>query len=78
MVNDVDVSSTLGTGDNITCGSVVLIVTARPPDAPLVLPPASVAFAVMVWSPSLKAELVIDQLPPVAVALPKEVVPLVS
>jgi hypothetical protein len=54
------------------------MVTASPDDADEVLPAASVALAVTVWLPEDSVDEVIDQLPPVAVAVPSEVVPSVS
>ena len=60
-------------------GAVVSIVTASPVDATLTLPARSVCFAVSVWAPLARIELVIVQLPdPSAVAVPSTVVPLVS
>src|ERR1700710_2077682 len=59
-------------------GAVVSIVTPRPDDATEPLPAGSVAFAVRVWGPAVSVELVIDQSPPVATAVPSTVVPSVS
>ena len=64
--------------DNGAVGAVVSIETDRPDDAVDVLPAVSVDLAVIVWPPSASAEAVIDQLPPVAVAVPNTVVPSVS
>lgn len=44
----------------------------------LILPAASVALAFMVWLASVSCELMIDQLPPVAMAVPNTVAPSVS
>jgi hypothetical protein len=59
-------------------GAVVSIVTASGDDAADTLPAASTAFAVNVWLPSASVPAVIDQVPPVAVAVPSTVVPFVS
>src|ERR1700682_41151 len=61
-----------------TVGAVISIWTARPEDDGPTLPATSVAVAEMVWLPSLSAVLVIDQLPPLATALPSTVAPSVS
>src|SRR5579859_3036145 len=59
-------------------GAAVSIVTAKPEEATETLPAVSVALAVTVWEPDDSVEDVIDQLPPVAVAVPSTVVPSVS
>src|SRR5260221_1268072 len=59
--------------------AVVSIVTASPADAALVLPAMSVCLAVRVWLPLVSVALVIDRLPEAsAIAVPSDVVPLVS
>ena len=63
----------------VVVGAVLSMVTAKVDDATEVLPAASVALTVRVWLPSLKVEEVMLQLPePSAVAVPNNVVPLVS
>src|SRR3569833_2125879 len=59
-------------------GAAASIVRLRSEDAEETLLAASVALAVTVWSPAESADDVIDQLPPVAVAVPSTVVPSVS
>ena len=56
-------------------GAAVSMVTGRGVEATEVLPAASLAVAVMERTPSLRAELVMDQLPAVAVVVPMEVTP---
>lgn len=56
----------------------MLSIVMPKPDEVTLLPAVSVALAVMVCEPELKIELVIDQLPPVATAVPNMVVPLES
>ena len=58
-------------------GAVVSIFTLKGEDAALVAGP-TVAFTVILWVPSDNVELVILQVPPVAVADPSTVVPSVS
>jgi hypothetical protein len=62
----------------VIVGAVVSMVTASPADAAPTLPAVSVALAVSVWAPCPSVFEVIDQLPPVAVAVPSTVVPSVS
>ena len=63
----------------VTVGAVVSTVTASEDEATDVLPAASVAVAVRGWLPWLNADEVMLQLPePSAVAVPSNVVPLVS
>ena len=59
-------------------GALVSMVNNKPDDAEETLPAASVALAVTVWLPSDNVDELIDQLPPVAVAVPNAVVPSVS
>ena len=59
-------------------GATASMVMAKPEDALLTLPAASVTLAVMVWLPLLKVDDVMLQLPPVAVVVPSTVVPSVS
>src|SRR3569833_951355 len=70
--------TTVGTETDVTVGATSTTVIARPDEAEDILPAASVAFAVIVRPPADNADDVIDQLPPVAVALPSTVVPSVS
>jgi hypothetical protein len=62
----------------VVVGAVVSTATLRPVEPALALPAVSVALAVSVCAPSPSALVVIDQLPPVAVAVPSTVVPSVS
>lgn len=59
-------------------GAVVSMVMLKLLDALLTLPAASVALAVIVCGSALNIVDIMDQLPPVAIALPKTVVPSVS
>jgi hypothetical protein len=60
-------------------GAALSISTAKAIDADEVFPAASVALAVTLWLPALKADEVMLQLPaPSAAAVPKAVVPSVS
>lgn len=59
-------------------GATASTVVVKPAEALLTFPAASVTLAVMVWLPLLKADDVMLQLPPVAVAVPRTVVPSVS
>ena len=54
-------------------GATASMVMAKPADALLTLPAASVTLAVIVWLPLLKVEDVMLQLPPVAVVVPSTV-----
>ncbi len=62
----------------VTVGAVVSMVTLTAVEAELTLPAESVAFAVRLCVASVSVELVILQLPLVAVAVPSDVVPSVS
>src|SRR5690606_12000244 len=59
-------------------GAVTSIVITNAADAGPTLPAASLAFAVKVWVPAPSVPLVMLQLPPVATAVPRTVVPSVS
>ena len=59
----------------VTVGCVVSMVTTTLPLETDTLPAASVAVAVKVWAPVISVDAVIDQLPPVAVAVPTCVTP---
>jgi hypothetical protein len=59
-------------------GADISIVMLSSADAVLMLPAASVAFTVTVWTPAVSADAVMFQLPPPAVAVPSTVVPSVS
>jgi hypothetical protein len=60
----------------VTVGAVVSIVMLSPPEAALVFPAESVAFAVMLYVPAARAAMVLLQLPlPSAVVVPRDVLP---
>ena len=60
---------------SVGTGAVVSTVTVTPPLAADTFPAASVAVAVMVCAACDRADVVIDQLPPTAVAEPTRVTP---
>ena len=70
--------SELRTGVEVEAGAAVSIYIVRPSEAALTLPAASVAFAERVCEPVDIEEVFMLQLPPMAVVLPRTVVPSVS
>ena len=59
MVDEVPLSLAIAVIATAAVGAVMSMVTDRLPETALMLPAASVAFAVRIWTPSLNATVVI-------------------